>query len=78
MKLTPKQKESLDTYLTTPVKRGLFKKIKEKGITLSDRQIRNILNGESEDLHGILPLAIKEASFEKVRQANMKKVLKSL
>lgn len=78
MELTPEHKKTLEKYLTKAARKRLMTKIRATGCTISDRQIRNILNGTSPDNHGILNLAIKEASFVKQSETHTKKRLDKL
>lgn len=78
MQLTTEHKESFKTYMTRKVKKTIYTKAKKKGIDISERQIRNILNGTTPDSHGILNIAVKEVSFEKVRRENLQKALNKL
>lgn len=78
MELTPEHKKTLEKYLTKAARKKMMIKIKESGCTLSDRQIRNVLKGESPDYHGILNIAIKEASYVKQSETHTKKRLDKL
>ena len=78
MKLTAEHSASFEEYMTRDVKRRILTKIREAGITISDRHINNILCGAVEDHHGVLHIAVKEISYEKVKLNNTKKILKSI
>ena len=73
MLLTEEHKKSFDTYLNKEVRKKIIGKCRKAGITLTDKQIRNVINGTCPDLHGILIIAIREISLEKVRLKNLKK-----
>lgn len=78
MELTKQHAETLKKYLTKSAKKKLLKKISDSGITITTRQINNILNGKCDDNHGILNMAIKEASFVKQSETHTKKRMEKL